>query len=114
PPGAITYAIRPARPWRTHADMTQSRILAATTSGTGTGDQSVSILVASTAEEISAAQRLRHDVFGVEMGARLHSPVPGLDVDAFDEYCDHLVVRDDLTGQTVATYRMLPPHKAPG
>jgi putative hemolysin len=94
--------------------MSQSRVLAATTSGAGAGDQSFSILVASTADEISAAQRLRYAVFGVEMGARLHSPVPGLDVDAFDEFCDHLVVRDDRTGTTIATYRMLPPHKAPG
>jgi putative hemolysin len=74
----------------------------------------LSLVVATTPEEVQSAQRLRHDVFGVEMGARLHSPVPGLDVEEFDDYCDHLLVRDDLTGMTVGTYRMLPPHRAPG
>ena len=29
------------------------------------------------------------------MGATLHTPVPGRDVDEFDEFCDHLVVRED-------------------
>jgi putative hemolysin len=71
-----------------------------------------SVLVASNDEEISAAQRLRHVVFAEEMGARLHSSVPGLDVDDFDEHCDHLVVRDDASGATVGTYRLLPPGRA--
>jgi putative hemolysin len=48
------------------------------------------------------------------MGATLHSPVPGLDVDSFDEYCDHLVVREDGTGEIVGTYRMLPPGRTAG
>jgi putative hemolysin len=97
--------------------MTASRILAATppsTAGAGGDEPSYSIVVASTPEEIRAAQRLRHDVFAVEMGAHLHTPTPGLDIDEFDEYCDHLVVRDDRSGETVGTYRMLPPHKRPG
>jgi putative hemolysin len=97
--------------------MTASRILAATaplTAGARGDEPSYSIVVASAPEEIRAAQRLRHDVFAVEMGAHLHTPTPGLDIDEFDEYCDHLVVRDDRTGETVGTYRMLPPHKAPG
>jgi len=51
-------------------------------------------------------------VFADEMGARLHSDVPGADVDEFDEYCDHLVVRHDDTGEIVGTYRMLPPDRA--
>ena len=93
--------------------MTASRILAATPSRAD-GAPSYSILIASTTDEIHAAQRLRHDVFAVEMGARLHTSEPRLDVDEFDEYCDHLVVREDRTGTTVGTYRMLPPHKAPG
>jgi putative hemolysin len=59
------------------------------------------------ADDLQAAQRLRHEVFADEMGARLDSPVPGLDVDEFDAYCDHLVVRD--AGEVVGTYRLLPP-----
>lgn len=46
------------------------------------------------------------------MGANLNSLTPGLDVDHFDEFCDHLVVRDDNTGEIVGTYRMLPPDRA--
>src|SRR6202012_2008165 len=32
-----------------------------------------------------------------------------LDSDRFDEFCDHLLVRDDDTGELVGCYRMLPP-----
>src|SRR5882757_7362657 len=90
--------------------MTVSHVLAATP--TTPGAPSYSVLIASGDEEIRAAQRLRHLVFAEEMGALLHSDVPGLDVDAFDPYCDHLVVRDDRTGDTVGTYRMLGPAAA--
>ncbi|WP_118180656.1 GNAT family N-acetyltransferase [Paraburkholderia phosphatilytica] len=66
---------------------------------------------ARTDEELREAQRLRYQVFAEEMGARLHGPV-GLDVDAFDAYCDHLIVRDLDTLKVVGTYRVLPPHQA--
>lgn len=62
--------------------------------------------------EVRAAQRLRHDVFALEMGALLSTPEPGLDIDGFDAYCDHLLVRDTVTGQVVGTYRLLPPERA--
>ncbi|MFR9799676.1 GNAT family N-acetyltransferase [Streptomyces sp. MS06] len=62
--------------------------------------------------DVRAAQRLRHDVFAGEMGALLTTPQPGHDIDAFDAYCDHLLVREDATGQVVGTYRMLPPERA--
>jgi putative hemolysin len=39
-------------------------------------------------------------------------PEPGLDVDRFDAFCDHLVVRDDIDGEIVGTYRLLPPSGA--
>ncbi|MFF7356637.1 MULTISPECIES: GNAT family N-acetyltransferase [Streptomyces] len=63
-------------------------------------------------DDVRAAQQLRHDVFAGEMGALLATPQPGLDVDAFDAYCDHLLVRDTATGQVVGTYRLLPPERA--
>ncbi|MEU6218986.1 GNAT family N-acyltransferase [Streptomyces sp. NPDC047022] len=63
-------------------------------------------------DDVRAAQRLRHDVFAGEMGALLATPQPGLDIDAFDAYCDHLLVRDTLTDQVVGTYRLLPPERA--
>ncbi|MFI6284147.1 GNAT family N-acetyltransferase [Streptomyces sp. NPDC051018] len=67
-------------------------------------------------DEVRAAQRLRHLVFAGEMGATLvgngASPEPGLDADAFDAYCDHLLVRETATGEVVGTYRLLPPERA--
>ena len=36
-------------------------------------------------------------------------PLDGLDADRFDEYCDHLLVREDNSGELVGCYRMLPP-----
>ena len=70
----------------------------------------LSVGLARDAEEIRAAQRLRWRIFGEEMGARLHSPEPGLDQDAFDAHCNHLVVRDD--DEVVGTYRILAPEAA--
>ncbi|GAA2311561.1 GNAT family N-acetyltransferase [Nonomuraea roseoviolacea subsp. roseoviolacea] len=66
--------------------------------------------LATSPADVRAAQRLRHQVFAEEMGARLDSPVSGLDVDRFDAYCDHLLVRDGDT--VVGTYRLLPPGRA--
>lgn len=63
-------------------------------------------------DEVRAAQRLRHLVFAGELGARLDGPEPGLDADAFDAYCDHLLVVDEETEQVVGTYRLLPPERA--
>ncbi len=62
--------------------------------------------------DVRAAQRLRHDVFAGELGALLSGSQPGLDVDPFDAYCDHLLVREETTGQVVGTYRLLPPERA--
>ena len=60
-------------------------------------------------DEVREAQRLRHAVFAGEMGARLATKVPGHDVDLFDDYCEHLLVRDVASGQVVGTYRVLTP-----
>ncbi|MFE0463458.1 GNAT family N-acetyltransferase [Kitasatospora sp. NPDC058965] len=67
---------------------------------------------ATDATQVRAAQLLRHQVFAEEMGAVLHSPVPGLDVDSFDDYCDHLLVVDQETEEVVGTYRLLRPSQA--
>jgi putative hemolysin len=93
--------------------MAQSELLVSTTAKTDTvAGRRYSLLVARDDIEVRAAQRLRHLVFAQEMGAALHSPVDGLDIDEFDEFCDHLVVRDESTGEIVGTYRMLPPDRA--
>ena len=62
--------------------------------------------------EINEAQRLRFQVFGEEMGARLPQPESGLDRDLYDPYCDHLLVRDRNSGEVVGTYRILTPEAA--
>ncbi|MEU5383894.1 GNAT family N-acetyltransferase [Kitasatospora cineracea] len=73
---------------------------------------SYQLVFARTAEDVRAAQRLRHQVFADEMGAVLDSPLPGLDADPFDEFCDHLLVREQPTGEVVGTYRLLRPEQA--
>ncbi len=70
------------------------------------------VTLARNEEDVRAAQRLRHDVFAGEMGALLTGSQPGLDVDPLDAYCDHLLVREETTGQVVGTYRLLPPERA--
>ena len=63
-------------------------------------------------DEVREAQKLRFDVFGTEMGARLAGKVPGHDIDLFDDYCEHLLVRDGATGLVIGTYRVLTPAQA--
>lgn len=63
-------------------------------------------------DEIREAQRLRYSVFAAEMGARLNTPLAGHDVDLFDDYCEHLLVRDSDTRQVIGTYRVLTPAQA--
>jgi putative hemolysin len=70
---------------------------------------SYTLLLSTDAALIEAAQRLRHDVFTSEPGFGLAGAIDGLDADRFDEYCDHLIVREDNSGDLVGCYRMLPP-----
>ncbi len=66
------------------------------------------IKLAQNADELRCAQRLRHRVFVEEMGCRLTAAhEEGLDVDPFDALCDHIIVVDQRTGETVGTYRLL-------
>ncbi|PZF92563.1 GNAT family N-acetyltransferase [Micromonospora deserti] len=67
------------------------------------------LLIADDPTQVAAAQRLRHEVFATELGATLRPDATGLDVDDFDPYCDHLIVRQESTGEVVGTYRLLPP-----
>ena len=63
-------------------------------------------------DEVREAQRLRYEVFGKEMGARLPETVAGHDIDLFDDYCEHLLVRDGALGAVIGTYRVLTPAQA--
>ena len=63
-------------------------------------------------DEVRAAQRLRYQVFAVEMGAVLPVTVPSHDIDLFDDYCEHLLVRCVDSGEVIGTYRVLTPTQA--
>lgn len=63
--------------------------------------------VARNINEIRAAQRLRFEVFNLELNEGLEqSYATGLDEDPFDAVCDHLIVEHLPSKQIVGTYRM--------
>jgi putative hemolysin len=63
--------------------------------------------LAETEAERAAACRLRFRVFNLEMGEGLaESYANGMDRDAFDDVCEHLIVEEKSTGRIVGTYRM--------
>jgi putative hemolysin len=74
------------------------------------------VALARNASEIEEAQRLRYQVFFDEMGATSSSARltnnGGLDVDEYDAHCEHLLVRDNATGQVVGCYRIMRPETA--
>ncbi|WP_298199310.1 GNAT family N-acyltransferase [Novosphingobium sp.] len=61
--------------------------------------------------DLAAVQQLRWQVFVEELGARSATAVEGLEADAFDNLCDHLLVTDQEPGsgeqRVVGTYRLL-------
>ena len=54
-------------------------------------------------DEVRQAQRLRFDVFAAEMGARLSTTLPGHDIEPFDAYCGHLLLRHGPIQQGMGT-----------
>jgi len=63
--------------------------------------------LARNADEVRRAQQLRFEVFNLELGEGLAaSYATGLDVDPFDEFCDHLIVEELATSEIVGTYRL--------
>jgi putative hemolysin len=67
----------------------------------------LTVRLAAHLDEVRAAQRLRHRIFGEDMGATLHSTIPGHDVDDFDDHCHHLLVWDESTGSIAGYTRIL-------
>ncbi|MFN3571646.1 MAG: GNAT family N-acetyltransferase, partial [Polaromonas sp.] len=63
-------------------------------------------------DEVRQAQRLRYQVFATEMGATLSGALPGHDIDIFDDFCEHLLVRDEASQEVIGTYRVLTPAQA--
>lgn len=63
--------------------------------------------IAGNPDEILAAQRLRFEVFNLELNEGLEqSYAIGRDEDPFDAVCDHLIVEHVETRQVVGTYRL--------
>jgi putative hemolysin len=79
---------------------------------TTTAPGGLSVTWARHQDEVREAQRLRHAVFAGEMGAKLPRTLAGHDIDLFDDFCEHLLVRDLATGAVVGTYRVLTPTQA--
>ena len=75
-------------------------------------DRKITVEWAKHQDEVREAQRLRYAVFATEMGARLDTSLPGHDIDLFDNFCEHLLVRDATTREVVGTYRVLTPAQA--
>ncbi len=66
------------------------------------------VRLATTAEDLRAAQRLRFEVFNRELNEGLESAwLTGHDGDRFDAVCAHLLVEENATGTIVGTYRMM-------
>ena len=88
-------------------------ILAATPAGSvpAGATRRYTVRIATEGARVRDAQALRHRVFAGELGAVLHTPEPGFDIDPFDADCDHLVILTD-EDEVVGTYRMLPPGRA--
>jgi putative hemolysin len=63
--------------------------------------------LAQNADEVRRAQRLRFEVFYLELNEGLvKSHFTGRDVDPFDNVCDHLIVEHLATDEIVGTYRL--------
>lgn len=64
--------------------------------------------------DLAAAQRLRREILNREMREGWAGSLTGaLDRDAFDAYCDHLLVIDRRTGSALGAYRLLSSDRVP-
>lgn len=70
------------------------------------------VALARSEEEVREAQRLRYKVFVEELGARIQTRIPGHDIDLYDPFCEHLIVRESQADRIVGTYRILSPAAA--
>lgn len=64
-----------------------------------------SVKTADCEDELEMVFRLRHEVFIEELLGR--KSLFGVDIDRFDQKCDHLMVLEKATGRCVGTYRLI-------
>lgn len=74
--------------------------------GTLVSDGRYAVRIASGADEVETALRLRHRVFNVELGDGDAGDASSLEFDRYDEACEHLIVTEIGSGATVGTYRL--------
>lgn len=73
---------------------------------TSPSNTAYALRLADCASDLQAAQRLRYEVFNLEIHEGLEaSHAIGRDADPFDEICDHILVEHKESGQVVGTYR---------
>lgn len=68
--------------------------------------------IARTQDELEELQRLRFRIFTEDMGASFPMAIGDRDVDDFDRWCLHFMVRDAKTKKIIGTYRVLTPESA--
>jgi putative hemolysin len=68
--------------------------------------------LATTKQEVIASQKLRYAIFAEEMGAQLPTASEGLDRDRYDDYCQHMLIKDTLSGEIIGSTRILPQDQA--
>jgi L-ornithine Nalpha-acyltransferase len=68
-----------------------------------------SVGIADTEKEVDEVHKLRFDIFNTELdeGIKENEKIKR-DVDKYDKYCKHLIVKEKDTNKIIATYRMLP------
>jgi putative hemolysin len=71
------------------------------------GAARLQVKLAHSEAEVRESQRLRYRVFAEEMGAQVQVCEPGLEADAYDRHCQHLVVRDLRGDRVVSSTRIL-------
>lgn len=72
----------------------------------------LAVMLAKDERDLEQALRLRYEVFVEEERNMQLLNDSGLEQDAFDEFCDHLIVKDLETERVIGTYRLLPGDRA--
>jgi putative hemolysin len=81
--------------------------LQTTSTATTTRPAKLVLSLATTSKEVREVQGLRYKVFVEALGLTALANEDRLDKDEFDDFCDHLIVRDTTTLKVVGTYRLL-------
>jgi len=93
-------------------ELVRSRGSFFTLPASGPGHSDLVVGLAQSDQELRAIQRLRFKVFSREYGVRAAPDGERIDRDAFDPWCEHLMVKDLSADRVVGTYRVLTPHQA--